>query len=107
VPTVGAGAMNWFRQESLTAGFQDFAFTGTDAVGANVVRALGDRAGVILASHGNVCVGKSLERAMNVALTMESCARVYLEALKFGEPVSLPPEAIRAGRRLFDEKKRP
>jgi hypothetical protein len=29
--TVGAGAMNWFRQESLTSGFERFQFTGTDA----------------------------------------------------------------------------
>lgn len=29
--TVGAGAMNWFRQDSLTFGFERFAYTGTDA----------------------------------------------------------------------------
>ncbi len=29
--TVGAGAANWFRQDSLTAGFEEFLFTGTDA----------------------------------------------------------------------------
>lgn len=29
--TVGAGAMNWFRQQSLTAGFERFRFTGRDA----------------------------------------------------------------------------
>lgn len=29
--TVGAGAANWFRQESLTVGFDHFLFTGTDA----------------------------------------------------------------------------
>ncbi len=29
--TVGAGAMTWFRQESLAAGFRKFLFTGTDA----------------------------------------------------------------------------
>lgn len=29
--TVGAGAMNWFQQESLTAGFEHFLFTGRDA----------------------------------------------------------------------------
>ncbi len=29
--TVGAGAMNWFRQATLTEGFERFAFTGTDA----------------------------------------------------------------------------
>lgn len=29
--TVGAGAMNWFKQKSLTQGFEHFEFTGTDA----------------------------------------------------------------------------
>jgi len=29
--TVGAGAMNWFRQASLTAGFAHFLFTGRNA----------------------------------------------------------------------------
>lgn len=29
--TIGAGAMNWFRQESLTSGFENFLLTGTDA----------------------------------------------------------------------------
>ena len=29
--TIGAGAMNWFRLESLTTGFERFRYTGTDA----------------------------------------------------------------------------
>jgi hypothetical protein len=29
--TVGAGAMNWFRQEALVTGFTRFLYTGTDA----------------------------------------------------------------------------
>lgn len=29
--TTGAGAMNWFRQDSLTSSFDNFLFTGTDA----------------------------------------------------------------------------
>jgi hypothetical protein len=29
--TVGTGAMNWFRQDSLTQGFERFLFSGTDA----------------------------------------------------------------------------
>jgi hypothetical protein len=29
--TIGAGAMNWFRQDSLTSCFQEFRFTGTAA----------------------------------------------------------------------------
>jgi L-fuculose-phosphate aldolase len=82
----------------------DYAFTGTEAVGTNVIRALGDRAGVILANHGNVCVGATLERALHVAITMEWNAHIYIEAIKLGEPARLSDEAIRAGRKLFDER---
>ena len=80
----------------------DYAFTGTDAVGTNVVRTLGDRAGVILANHGNVCIGRDLRQALHVALVMESCARVYVTALQVGEPVPLPIEAVAAGRRMYE-----
>ena len=82
----------------------DYAFTGTDAVGTNVVRTLGDRTAVLLANHGNVCVGRDLEHALHIAVHMEACARVYVEALKLGEPVPLPNEAIAAGRRLFEAR---
>ena len=57
----------------------DYAFTGTDDLGANVVDALGDRAGVLLSNHGNLCVGSDLDEALHVALTMESSARVYVD----------------------------
>jgi L-fuculose-phosphate aldolase len=82
----------------------DYAFTGTDAVGTNVVRALGDRTGVLLANHGNVCVGRDLEHALHIAVHMEACAKVYVEALRIGEPVPLPNESIVAGRRLFEAR---
>lgn len=82
----------------------DYAFTGTDAVGTNVVRVLGDRTGVLLANHGNVCIGRDLEHALHIAVVMESCAKVYVEALRLGDPVPLPNEAIVAGRRLFEAR---
>lgn len=82
----------------------DYAFTGTEAVGQNLVRALGDRTGAMLANHGNVCVGATLADALRVAITMESCARVYVQALQIGEPVLLPDDALRAGRKLHEER---
>ena len=82
----------------------EYAFTGTEQVGTNVVRALHDRAGVILANHGNVCVGRDLERALHVALVMEAAARAYVQALAIGEPVMLPESALAAGRRMFEER---
>jgi L-fuculose-phosphate aldolase len=83
----------------------DYAFTGTDAVGTNVVRALGDRAGVMLANHGNVCVGRDLARALLIAIAMEAAARVYVQALAVGTPVTLPETAIVAGRHLFEQRR--
>ncbi len=82
----------------------DYAFTGTDAVGTNVIRTLGERMGVILANHGNVCIGRDLRQALHAAVVMESCARVYVQALAIGEPVQLPKESVAAGHRLFEQR---
>lgn len=82
----------------------DYAFTGTEAVGINVVRALGDRQGAILANHGNICIGRDLTHALHVAVHMEAAAQVYVQALQIGAPIALPPEAIAAGRRMFEER---
>ncbi|HUR81734.1 MAG TPA: class II aldolase/adducin family protein [Thermoanaerobaculia bacterium] len=84
----------------------DYAFTGTEMVGTNVVRALGDHTGVLLANHGNVCVGRDLAQALHVAIVMESCARVYVQALAIGTPVELPNDAIAAGRKMFEAGKK-
>lgn len=81
-----------------------YAFTGTDDLGANVVAALGDRAGVLLSNHGNLCVGRDLAEALHVALTMEATARVYLDALRSGDPVLLPEDSVRAGRALYEKR---
>jgi L-fuculose-phosphate aldolase len=87
-------------------GVADYAFTGTEAVGLNVVRTLGGRAGVLLANHGNVCVGRELAHALNAALVMEASARAYVQALAVGTPVELPHDAIAAGQKLFEARYR-
>ncbi len=83
----------------------EYAFTGTEEVGDNVVRALGDRAGVLLANHGNVCVGSDLQAALQTAMLMEAAARVYVQSLQVGEPVALPEPSIEAGRVMFEERR--
>jgi L-fuculose-phosphate aldolase len=79
----------------------EYAFAGTEALSSNVVAALGDRAGALLANHGNVCVGIDLEEAFHVALTMEATSRIYLETLRTGVPVLLPDSSLQAGRALY------
>ena len=80
----------------------EYAFTGTAELAENVVRALGDRSGALLANHGNVCIGRDLGHALTVAITMEAAARAYVQALAVGEPVPLPESSIVAGRRMFE-----
>ena len=81
----------------------EYGFTGTEALARNVVAALGDRAAVLLSNHGNVCVGRDLDEALHVALTMESTARIYLDALRVGAPRPLPEEAVRRGREMYEK----
>jgi L-fuculose-phosphate aldolase len=84
----------------------DYAFTGTEDLAANVVGALGDRAGVLLSNHGNVCVGSDLAEALRVALTMESTARIYVESLRAGNPVLLSEGSLREGRAMYEKRRR-
>lgn len=83
----------------------DYAFTGTEAIGTNVLRALGDRAAVLLANHGNVCVGRDLPHALHVAISMEAIAQVYVQALQIGEPVALPETAVISGRQMYERRR--
>ena len=84
----------------------DYAFTGTEDLGANVVDALGDRAGVLLSNHGNLCVGSDLAEALQVALTMESTARIYVESLRTGDLVALPEGSLRTGRAMYEKRRK-
>ena len=101
LPPIIDEMMVWFGGAVDVA---DYAFTGTEQVGTNVVRALHDRAGAMLANHGNVCVGRDLAHALNVAEVMESAARVYVQALAIGSPIALPEPSITAGRRMYEER---
>ncbi len=84
----------------------DYAFTGTEELGENVVRALGDHSAVLLANHGNVCVGRDIETALHTAITMEAAARVYVQALQIGEPIAPPDSSIEAARAMFRRRTR-
>jgi L-fuculose-phosphate aldolase len=89
-----------------TVAVAEYGFTGTETLAANAVAALGDRAAVLLSNHGNLCVGRDLDEALHVALTMESAARVYLDALRVGTPKLLPEDAIRRGREMYEKRRR-
>lgn len=67
-----------------------YAPTGSQQLGINAARDLGDRGGCLLANHGVVAVGKNLEQAYVRACYIEDAAKIYHTALSVGEPVIIP-----------------
>lgn len=51
--------------------------------------ALSDRTACLLANHGMVCCGCSLESVVTAAMTLETLARQYLLAVQAGNPILL------------------
>ena len=78
-----------------------YATFGTADLAASAVEALKDRTACLLANHGMIAMGKTLEAALNTTIKLETLARQYLMALHSGEPVLLlpPEEMARVGRR--------
>lgn len=80
----------------------DYATFGTQELADNAVRALEDRKAVLLANHGVIAVGATLEGAHSIAAEVENLARQYLALLAAGiEPVVLDsPEMERVAAKF-------
>ena len=73
-----------------------FATPGTRNVGDQAVKALGDRGGCLLAHHGVLAVGGSLEQAHLRAVYIEDAAKICSIALRNGPIVTMSGEQIAA-----------
>ncbi len=67
---------------------------GTVELALAAVEALEDRRACLLANHGQVAIGPSLDEAVRLAREVEELAQTYSVALEAGEPVILPPDEI-------------
>jgi len=66
-----------------------YATYGTQELSDHVVTAMDGRFACLLANHGMIAAGKSLERALALAIEVESLAEGYWRALQIGEPIIL------------------
>jgi L-fuculose-phosphate aldolase len=66
-----------------------YATYGTQELSDHAVMALEGRFACLLANHGMIAAGKTLERAVALAVEVESLAEGYWRALQIGEPVIL------------------
>jgi L-fuculose-phosphate aldolase len=78
-----------------------YATFGTQELSDHAVAALAGRRACLLANHGMIAIGGSLERALALAVEVESLAEMYWRALQIGEPVPLPDAEMDAVLQKF------
>ena len=79
----------------------DYARYGTKELSDLALTALEGRTGCLLANHGMIAVGPTLEKAMWTAIELETIARQYYHALLIGGPVILSDAQIEETRKAF------
>ncbi|WP_429806482.1 class II aldolase/adducin family protein [Ensifer sp. B1-9] len=72
----------------------DYERYGTKALSESVLRALEGRTACLMANHGMIATGASLEKAMWAAVELETIAKQYYHTLLIGGPVVLPEAEI-------------
>lgn len=71
-----------------------YATFGTPELSRTISDNIGNYNALLLANHGLVAVGGSLEAAFNTAEEIEFVARIYYQTLAAGEPKLLPEEKM-------------
>lgn len=73
----------------------DYAAYGTQELSDYALVALENRNACLLASHGQIALGRDLERALRLAVEVEVLARNYLQALAIGEPILMTDDEMK------------
>ena len=71
-----------------------YATFGTQALSDHALQALAGRRACLLANHGMIAAGETLDKALALADEVETLAGQYWRALQIGEPHLLPPEEM-------------
>lgn len=71
-----------------------YAIFGSAELSKNAVEALRERRACLLAHHGMIAVGSTLEKAMWLSVEVETLAKQYHGCLQLGEPPLLSVEQI-------------
>jgi L-fuculose-phosphate aldolase len=78
-----------------------YATFGTEALSRHAVEALEGRKACLLANHGMIALGATLDAALALAVEVETLAAMYWRALQVGEPKILDgPEMARVLERF-------
>ncbi len=78
-----------------------FALIGSEEIGQEVLRSIGESAAVLLKNHGVFTIGETPEAAVKAAVMVEDVARTVWIAKQLGEPQVIPDEYVRKLRRRY------
>ena len=73
----------------------------TEEMGRSALNALGKNNAAILANHGAIICGKSLDHTVRFSVVLEKMAKVYWGALQIGEPLPIPKENLEEHEKMF------
>ncbi len=80
----------------------DYRQSGSDELAIEVASHLADRSAALMANHGMVCVGKSVDDALHSALIVEHNAQIMWGAEVLGGVVALPEKARSDFRGIYE-----
>lgn len=72
----------------------DYALFGSQQLSDNALLALSNRTACLLANHGMIVVGDTVEKALSVTVEVETLCEQYLRALQVGEPYILTQQEM-------------
>ena len=84
----------------------NYALPGTAELAACVVEAMGDRKAVLLRHHGLICTGHTLEEAVQLALSVERAAQIFVVASSLGPVPTLPPNVVALQEEIYQARVR-
>ena len=83
----------------------DYATFGTKKLAKNILKAMKDRKGCLLANHGQICVGKDLEEAFHLSTALEKLSKQYFFCLLLKKFKMLTDKEINEVIKLFSTYK--
>ncbi|NOT15950.1 MAG: class II aldolase [Methylotenera sp.] len=78
-----------------------YALFGSQQLSDYALGALQDRKACLLANHGMIAVGETLENALNITQEVETLSAQYLQALQVGQPYILTAQEMQEVQEKF------
>ena len=80
----------------------DFGEAHTEEMGQVALKALGKKNAALLANHGVIVCGKSIDHAVKFAELVEKLAKIYWGALQIGEPKIISMQRLERFRKMHE-----